>query len=111
MKVTNGTSFKVIAYGFDLNGYGRDIIIYPGESLDVYGPYRGTTAEGKSFFLAIPGEIFCHEDPNGNPEFFIAPGKPVRWKTGEVGVVIRHFSEPVDSDVAAWRRDELYVAA
>lgn len=106
MKVTNNASFPVRAFGFHTErGYGKDTNINPGKSADILGPYLGEM-DGGSCRVVIPGEIICHEYPDDDNNYSIAPGNPVHLRDGDIGVTIRHYLDDPEPHVTAWRNRE-----
>lgn len=111
MKVTNNASFPVQAFGFHTErGYGSDIHIKPGESADIISPYLGEM-DGGSCQIAIPGEITCHEGPDGDGRFSIAQGKPIHLQSGNIGVVVRHYFDAPELQVTKWWNREAVLMA
>jgi hypothetical protein len=112
MKVTNNASFPVKAFGVHTkHGYGTDTYIKPGESAEISGPYLGEMGGG-SCRIAIPGEIICHEGPDGEGTFQIAQKSPIHLQTGEVGVKVRQrFDDPEPYVTAWWNREAVLMAS
>ena len=90
MNIVNKTSFPVIALCWHKQyGYGYEVTIDPGQSKEVSGPYIGEMGEG-SCRLAMPGEITCHEDEDGESGFYVSDGNQLSLGNGESGITIRH---------------------
>ena len=69
MKVTNNTSFTLIAFGwFQSKGYGDDVSISPGQTADVNGPYLGEMGSGHCY-IALPGELPVTKAPTAKTDF------------------------------------------
>lgn len=104
MLVTNNTSFQVIALGFDARiGYGNDLVINPGMTVDVQGPYVGEMGCGICY-IRIDGKVALCEIIDGKNDLKIGKGIPVsiEIRYGR-GVIVRHHEDPVDANVAEWR--------
>ena len=104
MKVTNNASFPVIAFGIVIKiGYGDDVMIPPGKSADISGPYVGKMGGG-SCHIHMEGELTCHENPDDDNGFQIAKGEPICLQIDDGKKInIRHFEDPVEDYVMAWR--------
>lgn len=93
MKVTNNTSASLIAFGWHLVlGYGEDLLINPGETKEVLGPFLGETDDLKCY-VALPGDIVCQEKVDDMHGFQVGVGQQLNLKNGGVGVTVRHYSE------------------
>jgi len=105
MKVTNNTSFVVIAFGYRApQGYAEDVEIPPGETKDVNGPYLGEM-DGEACHVAILGEVICQEEPDdddGNG-YQISLGNPIYLFDDDRGITIRHHEDPAEPEVLEWR--------
>ena len=97
MKVINRTSSKLIAFGWHMKyGYGDDMEINSGQSVEVLGPYVGEMG-GEDCHVALAGsEIVCHDGPDSRDGFHVSLGNPLtlQGEDDETGVSIRHHSEP-----------------
>ena len=93
MKVINGTTYPLIAFGWHLErGYGSEVTINPGESAEVSGPYLGEMGGGDCH-IAIEGEITCQEGPDDDKGFQVVLGGQLNLKSDNVGITVRHHSE------------------
>ena len=111
MKIINKTSFEVIAFGWhNKKGYGDDVPILPGQSVEVNGPYLGEMDGGKCY-IALDGEIICHEGPDCDVGLHIAKNKLIALKNGDNGVTIRHCEDELEPQVAEWRREKTALQA
>ena len=103
MKVTNNTSFTLIAFGwFQSKGYGDDVSISPGQTADVNGPYLGEMGGGHCH-IALPGGITCHEGPDSEDRFHVSQGEPLNLADGDRGVTVRHQADQPEPYVTQWR--------
>ena len=103
MRVTNSTSFKIIAFCFDSGiGYGEDVTIKPGESAEVQGPYLGKMGGGGCHVI-VEGSIICHEEPDDENSFQLLFGQPLHLAIGKKGVTVRHYLDEVEEQVKEWR--------
>lgn len=103
MKVTNNTSFAVIAFGYHTRrGYGDDVTIQPGEFADVSGPYVDEM-DGGSCYIHLSGEITCHEGLDDDNGFQVIQGAPLCLSAEDRGVTVRHYLDEVEPYVAEWR--------
>lgn len=94
MKVSNTASYPLIAFGWHVQrGYGNDVTINPGETKEVLGPYLGEM-DGGSCHVLVPGEISCQEDPDDDRGFQVGLGNQLNLKSDNVGITVRHHSEP-----------------
>jgi hypothetical protein len=94
MKVTNNTSFPVIAFGYEIErGYGEDVMIPAGETKEVSGPYIGDMGGGRCY-VAIPDELVCQEEPDNDVGLQIGKGVPIYLLDGNLGITIRHKEDP-----------------
>ena len=95
MKVTNRTSYPLIAFGWHLQkGYGEDVAVAPGASVEVSGPYLGDM-KGEPCYIHLAGSITCQEGSDDGNGFQVACGKQLslRGHSTESGITIRHHSE------------------
>lgn len=93
MQVTNSAAFPVIAFTWHTQvGYGEDVLIQPGQSVDISGPFVGEL-EGRDCFIAAFGSIICHEEADEENRFFIASDCQINLQSGNIGVTVRHYSE------------------
>ena len=103
MKVTNNTSYPVIAFGTETRlGYGEDVIIQPGECADVSGPYVGEMGGGDCY-IHLAGEIICHEGCDDGSDFQVIKGTPLCLLAGGRGVTVRHHLDELEQYVSEWR--------
>lgn len=103
MKVTNNTSFVVIAFGWrEPTGYADDVSIAPGATEDVNGPYVGEM-NGHPCFVALEGELTCQETPDDDNGIQILPGMHIYLGAGDRGITIRHHSDSPEEYVLRWR--------
>lgn len=103
MKVTNNTSYPVIAFGTETRlGYGEDVTVQPGESADVSGPYVGEMGGGDCY-IHLAGEITCHEGPDDDSGFQVIRGTPLCLSAGGRGVTVRHHLDEPEQYVVEWR--------
>lgn len=110
MKVTNNTSFALIAFGWlQPKGYGDDVEIPPGETAEVNGPYLGEMGGG-SCHVALAGEVVCKETPDDANGLQVAKGNPIHLGGGNRGITIRHHVDTPDECVTAWRRSNQHKA-
>lgn len=94
MKVTNNTSYALVAFGWHLQkGYGEDVTIKAGETKEVSGPYLGEMGE-LSCYVLVPGEISCQETPDDDTGYQVSVGNQLNLKRGNVGITVRHNCEP-----------------
>ena len=93
MKVTNDTSFTIIAFCWDAKvGYGDDTPITRGKSVNVMGPYLGNMGDG-SCYVIIEGTIICQESKDDNNGFHVSIGNQLNLQKGAKGITIRHYLE------------------
>lgn len=115
MKIINATSFNVIAYAtvHDCE-YGPDVVIKPGESGELIGPYVGKIRGRACFRIIDVPTIICTEKPDdllGNNIFHVEKGgqlylevmKIQVLKIGDVSVTVRHHEDAVEQCVKEWR--------
>lgn len=104
MKVHNRCSYPLIAFGWHATkGYALDVTIPIGATADVNGPYLGEMGGG-SCYVALLGEITCHDDPDNEKGFHVGLGEPLSLdEGGDRGVTVRHHTDPVEDQVAKWR--------
>jgi len=94
MKVTNSTRYTLTAFGWHLGaGYGDDVPIGSGKTREVLGPCLGEM-DGSECHIIIPGEIVCQEEPDDNNGFQVGLGNQLNLGAGEVGITVRHYTEP-----------------
>ena len=96
MKVTNNTSFTVLAFGWRRGvewskGFSAKILILPGEVGEVNPPPDGQGAQEED---CVKAEVVCHESPDEHVGWEIALGKPIFADRGHYGVTIYHVDEP-----------------
>lgn len=90
MKVTNKTSFEVIAFGWHkLKGRGTDVHIRPGATAEVNGP-DVVEMDDRRHEVSLTGRITCHEEPDDDCGFELLPGKTVSVGGMVRGVTVRH---------------------
>lgn len=93
MKVSNNTSYDLIAFGWHItHGCGDDVKIEPGQFADILGPYVGEMDDG-SCYIIIEGEIACQETPDDNNGFQVIVGSQLNLQKNNKGITVRHFSE------------------
>lgn len=119
MKVTNHTSFRIHAFAFlqdyeESHGYGRDKQIKPGETKEISGQWMDHS--GYKGRPEVPGHVVLHEDPNGDPTFFITRHKTVEYQHDDGGVigcvVVRHqFDDPPAKVQSFWYREAVLMAS
>lgn len=103
MKVTNKTSYPVIAFGTETKlGYGEDVTIPPSESADVSGPYVGEMGGGDCY-IHLAGEITCHDGPDDDNGFQVVQGTPLCLLADGRGVTVRHHLDELEQYVSEWR--------
>lgn len=105
MKVTNNTSYPVIAFGSETMtglGYGDDVTIQPGDTVEVSGPYIGEM-DGGDCYIHLAGEITCHEGPDDDNGYQVIQGNPLCLSASRRGVTVRHHLDPLEQHVAEWR--------
>jgi len=105
MKVLNGTRAPLICFGLETRlGYGEDVVLAPGESAEVSGPYVGEMGGG-SCFIYLKGEIFCQETPDDdkNGRFQVIQGTPLHLEADGRGITVRHHLDEAEPYVVAWR--------
>src|ERR1035437_2051142 len=91
MKVTNGTSFEVIAFGWHkLKGRRKDVRVSPGITAEVNGPYIFETSDLKHQVL-LSGEITCHEAPDNEFGFHLVQVKELSVGGFYRGVTVCHL--------------------
>lgn len=85
MKVVNDTSFELRAFWWDIpRGYGDDVCILPGETVEVVGPDKRLQTE-------LAGRVICHEAPDDEHGFHLSPRNPLFVGSAYRGVVVRHY--------------------
>jgi hypothetical protein len=98
MIVKNNTSALLLAFGwYKHGGPGEEIIIAPGESKVVIGPYLGKMAGG-SCYASVPGEIVCQESPDGDSGYQITEDMPLHLENKgnpNIGITIQFYLEEV----------------
>lgn len=103
MKITNDTSYPIIAFGSVRRyGYGEDVSIQPGESANVSGPYVGEMGDGDCH-LHVAGEIICHEGSDDGNCFQVIQGAPTNIDADGRGVTVRHHLDAPEQRVTEWR--------
>ncbi len=94
MRITNNTSFKVIAYIFHYNyGKGALVEIFPQQTAEVEGPLIGRLNDGDCY-VYLPGKVTCHEGGDtANNHLHLSRGNSITTEnegSGQ-GVRIRHY--------------------
>ncbi len=103
MQVTNRTTEAIIAFVWHKQrGYGEDVIIKPGETKKVSGPYLGEMDGGKCYVI-FDGEIICHSGPDDDTGYQVIPGKLLNLNSMDRGVTVRHHLDEPESHVVQWR--------
>ena len=111
MKVVNNASFAVLVFGWHTSkGYGDDVLVAPGETKEVNGPYFGEMGGG-ACYVALQGEVACHEAPDNDKGMKIGLGLPIFCAEGDCGFTIRHHSEQPESCVTEWRQSVNHLSA
>lgn len=101
MKITNNTAHTLIAFGFNTGiGYGEDVEILPGRTVDVNGP---TSKWGESDIL--PGEITCQSVEDGSG-YLVTLGYQLCLKDNKHGVTVRHYQDRPEDYVVRWRQNK-----
>lgn len=95
MKITNRTSFVVIAFGWRKGvpwskAFSEDVLISPGAVGEVNPP---PNSQGEQEEDCVRAEVVCQESPNDHVGWEIADGKPIFASRGHYGVTIRHVDE------------------
>ena len=95
MQVINNSSYQLIAFGWHKSvGYGEEVVIDPGASVDVKIP-------SIKFIGEMNGEeslqgISCQETRDDTNGFHVSRGKKLVLALGEQGVTIRHHLDETD---------------
>ena len=96
MKVANNCSYDLIAFGWDTRlGYGDDVTILTGQSVDVSGPFIGEMGGGNCH-LVLEGEIVCHEGEDDENGMHVSRGNPLPLQSGTSGITVRHHLDERD---------------
>lgn len=94
MKVKNNASFAVIAIAWDYRfGFGEEVAIQPGETLEVPGPYVGEMGGGTCTLHLSDVTYECHEGADEANIFHISAGHQCALGNDQSGLTIRHYSE------------------
>lgn len=102
MKVTNNAPYAIIAFGWHrTRGRGDDILIPPGSSAEVNGPFIGT--DDGNPFVELSGTINCHEAPDDEHGFCVKQGKILTAGGFVRGVTIRHPLDEREGFKTVWR--------
>lgn len=99
MKVTNSTGFALVAFGWhNSRGCGEYVLIDPGETKDVNGPYLGDM-EGERCYIHLGGELNCQVGPDDEVGFKVIKGSPLNLDLGGgCGITVLHFEDVDRSD-------------
>lgn len=110
MEVTNIAPYALIAFGFHTEfGYGFDVEIPPGKTVEVSGPFVGVMGGGECY-VELLGRITCQEAPDNGEGFQVALGKPLSLLRGNRGITVRHYGDIPQEYVLQWReRNPPYV--
>ncbi len=100
MKVHNNTPDPIIAFGVhEQYGYGDEVTIPPGGSVDLSGPSLGQMGGG-ACFVHLEGEITCQTGEDDEHGFQVLPGAPLCLCVALCkGVMIRHYQDEPESRV------------
>ncbi|MFZ2253305.1 MAG: hypothetical protein WAW13_04020 [Minisyncoccia bacterium] len=103
MKVRNRAPYRLIAFGFHTQfGYGDDVEIPPGKTVEVSGPYVGVMGGG-SCYVELLGRISCQQFPNNAEGFQVVLGKPFSLSFADRGITVRHYDDMPEEYVLQWR--------